>query len=80
MTSSTSLIDCVCMLHATATLSPGMPRATAVLISGVSSWNNGVNAGWPGTLVCPSEVRIAHGVEHEVGAGRDAGRAADAGS
>ena len=54
MTSSTLLIDCVCMLQATTTVLPGMPSPAAVLISGVIAGNSGVSAGTFGTLVRPA--------------------------
>ena len=54
MTSSTLLIDCVCMLHATTTLLPGSPSPTAVLMSGAIAGNSGVSCGVFGTLVWPA--------------------------
>ena len=45
MTSSTSLIDCVCMLHATTTVLPGEAETVrAVSMSGVIAGNSGVSA------------------------------------
>ena len=78
MTSSTSLIDCVCMLQATTTVLPGMPSADGRVDQRRDRGKQRRQRGLARDARLPREMRIAHGAEHEVGAGGDAGRAADA--